>query len=476
MSSGGYLIRVRTAGTPVVDPPGLNPASGPAIFNREGIAFFCFCPGIAAIVTKTQMNRLKVALFLAVCGLPLHAENAAGKYNVRDPGAAGDGKAVETAAIQKAIDLAAAAGGGEVDFPAGAYLTGSIELKSHVTLHLDKGAVILGSPAAGDYPIVTARWEGIERPCHRALISARDAEDIAITGPGVIEGNAAVGGLRGPRGPTIVEPISCKKVRVEGVTLKSTRIWTLHPTCCEDVTISGVTFDTKGVNSDGIDPDSCRRVVIDHCTFSTGDDNIAIKSGKGREGVRMGKPSEDITITNCTFVKGYSSIAMGSELSGGIRRVKISDCTFEKGRAALYLKSRPGRGGYVQDVEADHLTVGPEPLLEIETTYASNPDSQGVRGPEGLTSFSHIVISDVKIDSKNSVTVEATPEKPVDGLALSHITGACEHGFVLRNAKNVTVNDIKLDGVSGPLFHTENVQGAGLEGAAPIQESEKPAK
>jgi polygalacturonase len=117
----------------------------------------------------------------------------------------------ETAAIQKAIDLAAAAGGGEVDFPDGTYLAGSLDLKSHVTLNLDRQAVIQGSPTADEYPIVTARWEGIERPCHRALISALDAEEIAITGSGIIAGDAKVGALRNPRGPTIIEPISCKK-------------------------------------------------------------------------------------------------------------------------------------------------------------------------------------------------------------------------------------------------------------------------
>jgi pectate lyase len=254
---------------------------------------------------------------------------------------------------------------------------------------------------------------------------------------------------------------------VEGVTLKSTIIWTLHPTYCEDVKISRVTFITEGANSDGIDPDSCQRVLIDGCNFTTGDDNIAIKSGKGQEGVKVGRPCEDITITNCTFIKGYSSIALGSELSGGIRGVWISNCTFKDGRAALYLKSRAGRAGYIQDVVANHLTVGPEPLIEIDTNYGANPDKQGVPGKEGLTHLSGISVSDVKAGSRRLVKIQGTIENPVDGISLSEITGSCKEGFIIRNARNVALKNIKLEGFSGPPVLTENAQGTGLEGAAP---------
>ena len=314
---------------------------------------------------------------------------ASPSISIHDFGATGDGKTLDTAAIQKALDTVAA-GGGQVRVPAGRYVTGSLVMKSHTTLHLESGAALLGSANPSDYPIIRARWEGIETNCHRGLISADHAENIAITGAGVIEGNPAVGRLRDPRGPTVVEMIKCGNVRIQGVTLKSSRMWTLHPAYCHDVRISGVTFETTGANSDGIDPDSCQRVVIDGCSFSTGDDNIAIKSGKGQEGVKVGRPCEDILITNCTFIKGYTSIAFGSELSGGIRRVHITNCTFKQGRAALQLKSRSGRGGSLEDITAEHLVVGPEPLLEITGNYSYNPDSQGVSGMAGLTHFRNI--------------------------------------------------------------------------------------
>jgi polygalacturonase len=414
---------------------------------------------------KFPLSRFLFSLLCLLLGAA-GVEAAGTTYNVRDSGALGDGTTKDTAAIQKAINTAAAAGGGEVSFPSGTYLTGSIELKSHVTLDLASGAVIQGDADAADYPIVNARWEGLEHPCHQALIFAHDAEDIAITGSGSVIGEGKVGVLRNPRGPTLFEPVSCKNVRLTGVTVSNTGVWTLHPTYCQDVTISHVTIDSKGGNSDGVDPDSCQEVAIDHCSFSAGDDDISVKSGKGQEGVKVGKPSENITVTDCTFTKGHGGIALGSELSGGIAHIKISRCTFSGIAEAIYLKTRAGRAGYVQDVQADHLVVN-VPLLVILTTYHANPDPQGVPGDQGLTSFSGIAISDVQANSKNLVRVEATPERPLDGLTLTNITGTCAQGFVIRNAKNVALKDIKLDGLAGPALYTENVQGTGLDGATP---------
>ena len=410
----------------------------------------------------------RLALLLAAILLPSVALKA-GTISVTDFGAVGDGQTSATSAIQKALDTAASQGGGVVQLPAGRYRTGSLMLPSHTTLYLEAGAFLLGSTNAADYPIITARWEGIETNCHRALISAAHAENIAITGAGVIEGNPAMGRLRNPRGPTVVELIHCGNVCVEGVTLKSTRMWTLHPAYCHDVRIAGVTFATTEANSDGVDPDSCQRVVIDGCNFTTGDDNIAIKSGKGQEGVRIGRPSEDIVITNCTFIKGYCSIAFGSELSGGIRRVRISHCTFQRGLAAMQLKSRSGRAGYLEDITADHLLVGPEPLLEINNNYRYNPDPQGVSGPAGLTQFKNIRISDVTITATNLMSVNGTVEKPVEGLQISHVTGTCQRGSTVKNARGVVLEDIQIGGISGPSYFTNSVEGTGLDGAVPPQ-------
>jgi polygalacturonase len=384
-------------------------------------------------------------------------------FNVKDFGAVGDGKTKDTAAFQKAIDTCAQAGGGDVTFPAGTYLTGSIELKSHVHLVMPAGTIIQGSGDKADYQLATARWEGMEKPAYLALIRADHAEDIAVTGCGIIRGNQEIGKLRNPRGPTLIEPIECKSVRLDGMTLHGNQMWTVHPTYCQDVALSNLVIQTTGWNSDGIDPDSCQRVTIDHCSFETGDDNIAIKSGKGQEGVTVGRPSEDITITNCNFINGTCSIAFGSELSGGIQNVHIQHCTFRKGRVALYLKSRPGRAGYIRNVTAEDLDVGPEPLLEIITNYQANPDAQGVAGPEGLTKFQDIVINDVRIQGRQAVRVEATAENPAAGITLSQITGTCAQPWIFKNATNVTLKDIHVTGFEKNFLSLDHASGTGLD-------------
>lgn len=423
---------------------------------------------------RNQMGNPRVNLFPKISfalafslSIPfsLHAQQSSApqSFNVKDFGAVGDGKTKDTTAIQKAIDACAQAGGGEVTLPPGTYLTGSIELKSHVHLIVPQGTILQGSGDKTDYPLATARWEGKEKQAYLALIRADHAEGIAITGAGVIQGEKDIGKLRSPRGPTLIEPVECKNVHMDGMTLHGNQMWTVHPTYCRDVTISNLIIQTTGANSDGIDPDSCQKVMIAHCSFATGDDNIAIKSGKGQEGVRVGRPCEDITIADCTFIKGYSSIAFGSELSGGIQNVHIQHCTFQKGRAALYLKSRSGRAGYIRDVLAEDIEVGPEALLEIDTNYTFNSDSQGVAGPEGLTKFQNITINNAKIRCKKAVTVVAITENPVDGITLSNISGTCAQPWIFKNATNVTLKNNHVTGFDTVFLSLDNAKGIGLE-------------
>jgi polygalacturonase len=303
----------------------------------------------------------------------------------------------------------------------------------------------------------------MEKPAYLALIRADHAEDIAITGAGVIQGDLKIGTLRNPRGPTLIEPVECKSVRLNGLTLHGNGVWTVHPTFCQDVAISNLVIQTTGGNSDGIDPDSCRQVAIDRCSFSCGDDDISIKCGKGQEGVKVARPSEDITITNCTFVKGHSAIAFGSELSGGIRNVHIQHCVCQEGRSAIYLKTCPGRAGYVQNVTAEDLDVGPEELLEINTNYKANPDAQGVPGPAGLSKFQNITITNARVQGKQMVKIVGTPDNRADGITLSKIVGTCADAWIIQNATNVTLKDIHVTGFTKDFLSLENASGAGLD-------------
>jgi polygalacturonase len=383
-------------------------------------------------------------------------------FDVKDFHAVGDGKHNDTASIQQAIDACFAAGGGDVSFPKGTYRTGSITLKSHVTLNVPEGVIIQGSGSTADYPLATARWEGMEKPAYKALITADHAEQIGIVGKGTIQSDKKIGTLRDPRGPTLIEPTECKGVTIDGPTLHTFKIWALHPTYCQDVDISNLTIENKGGNGDGIDIDSCLKVKIDGCSFDTDDDNISIKSGKGREGVRVGRPSEDITISNCKFIKGYCSIAFGSELSGGIRNVHVQHCSFKQGRGALYFKSRPGRAGYIEDVTAEDLDVGPCPLLVVDMNYGFNVDAQGVAGVDGLTRFKNITIRNAKIDCKEAVKVVSTPENRVEGVTLESITGRCTEPWVFKNAFKIGLKDIHVTGVKKNFLLLENAEGTGL--------------
>ncbi|MGC3988253.1 MAG: glycoside hydrolase family 28 protein [Chthoniobacteraceae bacterium] len=373
-----------------------------------------------------------------------------GTYNVRDYGAKGDGTTKDTAAFEQALMACHLAGGGTVQVPAGNYCIGSIALWSQTDLHLEKDATITGSADLVDYPLSSARWEGLERPAYRALITADHASRIAITGAGTIQGSGTVGKLRRPRGPVLIETVECRGVKIDGLTLKNDSVWTLHPNFCTDVTISNIQFQTVGSNSDGIDPDSCSKMLIENCTFTTGDDNIAIKSGKGLEGQEIGRPSEDITIRGCKFINGHAGVALGSELSGGIRNIRIEKCEFGEGRAALYIKTCAGRGAYVENITLRDSLIHCK-ALEIRTDYKANPDNQGIPGEAGLTWVNGIRLENLKLDGKGILDVYGVPEKRVSDLTAINITGTSPKPITLRNTRNVTLREIHVTGFTGPL-------------------------
>ena len=284
--------------------------------------------------------------------------------NVRDFGAKGDGVTKDTAALQQAIDRCWVLGGGEVLVPAGNYLTGALALRSHTILRLDKEANIVGSPDLADYPVSQVRWEGKWIQGHLGLIYALDANHTGVVGPGRITGNQNVGGRPTPqsplRRPAITEPIGCNDVRFEDFTTDQQGLmWCLHATNCENVLYKNLTIRSVTGNGDGIDIDSCRHVRIEGCDIATGDDCIAIKSGRGQEAYKLLQTTEDVLITNCTMADSiFACIGIGSETSGGIRNVRIEHCKFTKARTyAIYIKSRPGRGAFIEDIVADDLDV-----------------------------------------------------------------------------------------------------------------------
>jgi polygalacturonase len=390
--------------------------------------------------------------------------------NVRTFGAVGNGTTKDTAAFQKALDICAVAKGGVVVVPAGDYLIGSIELKSYTTLRLEKGAHLMGSPNLEDYPVIKVRWEGRWIDGHRALIFARNAGHFRIVGPGKISGNPALGGREMPRRPVLIEPINCIDVRLEGFATEHQSMWSIHPTYCVNVMAKNLVIRSTGGNGDGIDVDSCKNVRIESCDIDTSDDCIAIKSGRGMEGYRLARPTENVLISRCTLGAGiFAGIGIGSETSGGIRDVRIEHCKFTHAKTfAVYIKSNIGRGAFIEDISARDLDVATAPggFLRINLTGSGIPDAEPVTGDEGIPAAKNFSFRDVKVNCGTLVdAAQTSPVKPINGFSLVDVSGACQKAITLANLTNAVLRDIQVTGYEGPFLTQTNVQGIGLEEA-----------
>lgn len=289
--------------------------------------------------------------------------------------------------IQEAVDRLPASGG-TVIVPRGEWKSGAIHLKSNVKLYLEEGCVIHFSSCMEDYlPPVFTRWEGVECYNYSPLIYAADCENVTICGTGVLDGagsawwhwkklqqNAADYLIRAESQgiaveervfatredalrPSFIQFINCKHVTLEDFTIEDGPQWTIHPVYCEDVVVRGVTVNTKGPNTDGCNPDSCRKVLIEDCTFDTGDDCIAINSGMNEDGWRVGRPCEQIEVKNCRFIGGHAAVAIGSGMSGGICDIWIHDCAARGTERGIRIKSMRGRGGYVKRVNVEQMQM-----------------------------------------------------------------------------------------------------------------------
>ena len=325
-------------------------------------------------------------------------------YDITSYGAVGDGKVDCTKAFVNAIAECSKAGGGRVLVPRGRFLTGAIHLDNNVDLHLAEGSVIAFDSDPQKYlPPVLTSWEGMELYSYSPFIYAYDKENVAITGYGTIDGqgdnghwwhwcgSTRYGWQEGmPRQnpardrlqqmvdeqmpveqrdltgdgyylrPHLVQFNRCKNVLVDGVTLRNSAFWVMHPFLSENVTIRNVSVISHGPNNDGCDPESCKNVLIDGCSFDTGDDCIAIKSGRNADGRRINTPSENIVIQNCVMKDGHGGVVMGSELTGGIRNVFARNCQMSSPHLerALRIKSNARRGGWVENVYMKDVEVG----------------------------------------------------------------------------------------------------------------------
>ena len=336
----------------------------------------------------------------------------ASPFNVRDYGALGNGQDLDSPAIQAAIDACAAQGGGTVTLPAGRYHAGSLFLRSNITLHLDSGAVLLGSENPDDYPVIHSRWEGKHQDTHAPLIGGDRLQNICVTGRGTIDGRGAVWWkakeektLAYPR-PRLISFSNCSNVLIETITAINSPSWTINPIHCQNLNIHAVTIinPADSPNTDGINPDSCRSVHISDCYISVGDDCITLKSGTEHEHPERYAPCRDITITNCTLERGHGGVVIGSEMSGGVKNVVISNCVFIGTDRGIRIKSRRGRGGVIEDIRVSNLIM------------------DGVLCPFTINLYYHIgVLGDLRVSDKSPRSVnEGTPR--VRRVHFSHIT------------------------------------------------------
>ncbi|MBM3128472.1 MAG: glycoside hydrolase family 28 protein [Chloroflexi bacterium] len=415
-------------------------------------------------------------------------------FNIRDYGARGDGATLDTRALQSAIDAAAQTGGGTILVPAGQYVTGSIFLRDNTTLYLDAGAVLLGSENAADYPIVTARWEGVTQDTHAPLIAAENARNIALVGRGTIDGRGAIWWqkhraktLDAPR-PRLISFSSCSNVLIEGVTLINSPAWTINPVRCENVTVNQVTIinPPDSPNTDGINPDSSRNVHISNCHVDVGDDCVTIKSGIETESPGLRVPCENITVTNCTMVHGHGGVVIGSEMSGGVRNVVISNCVFVGTDRGIRIKSRRGRGGFVEDVRVTNVVMR-EVLcpFTINLYYHINKrgdkivsDKNARLVDEGTPRVRHIHLSHITArDAKIAAGfVYGLPEMPIEDLTLDDVSITMARdapagyadmaddipeqraaGFFARNVRGLRLRDVEIADQIGEAFLIESV-------------------
>ncbi|MBV9615237.1 MAG: hypothetical protein JO031_07265 [Ktedonobacteraceae bacterium] len=400
-------------------------------------------------------------------------------FLVTNYGAKGDGHTDNTVAFKNAISACNAAGGGHVIVPAGTYSTGAVYLKSNVDLHLDAGATLMFNGTASNYPPVLTRYEGIECVNHSPLVYAHGETNIALTGSGTLDaaGTASwntgsnragildpmvaagvpplkrnvVGKLR----VTFVEPYSCTNVLIQGVTVRHTQFWNLHPCLSKNVTVDSVTVTAPGRgNSDGCDPECCDHVVINNSSFTCMDDTIAIKSGRDADGRRINTPCQNLVIMNSKFDSNRGMVALGSEMTGGIQNVYCYNLASQGAGiwSFLYIKSNSLRGGFAKNINMDTIhAVGRSGSSGTSGGPAGILAIMNYNGQTGnfLPVFTNINVNNVTFSkSPQAIRLVGLSNDKISNLAVSNttFTNITNPTNSISNATNVTFTNVTING------------------------------
>ena len=458
-------------------------------------------------MNSTSARFHVVVILLLILGEASSGATTPALFNVRDFGAVGDGKTLDTTAINSTIDACTNAGGGTAYLPPGRYLTGTIQIKSHVTLEIDAGATILGSENPEDYPPMENPWPGDDKRAAwiSPLIYAVDAENITLTGRGTIDGQGAIWWKRvrlnqpdkyppGPQTdedraeaaklikgrPNLIRLLRCKDVVIERVNICNSPAWDIHPLLCDRLRFDGVTIKnpaTMAHNTDGINPESCSNVQILNCRIDTGDDGITLKSGINESGRKMGRPCENITIANCVVYHAHGGVTIGSEMSGGVRNVTVSNCVFQGTDVGVRMKSQRGRGGVVEGISVSNIVMQDVPTPFSISSFYSGSDKPDETHPvdEGTPTFRDMLFSNITArGAKAAGAITGLREKPIEGVTFSNVHIEAQSGFKITNASGVTFLDSVIDTAKGSaviMDHATNVNTERLRTNSPHEDA-----
>ncbi len=399
-------------------------------------------------------------------------------FSITDFGAVAGGEVKNTEAFAAAIAAVKEAGGGTVVVPPGVWLTGAVHLVSHMTLELQSGATLLFSQDFEDYPFVESRWAGTELWMFSPLLFGKDLENVTITGKGTIDGNpqkwwdyfqmvmadgdtkplgdlekqlaklnkgryeltdAGGGGLFAQfLRPPLLEMNNCRDVRLDGFVVQNSPFWNTHLTYCTNVTVHDVTFrNPNGApNGDGLDLDSCNGVRVSNCCFDTNDDCLALKSGMNDDGHRVGKPTENVTITNCTMLRGHGGVVMGSDGAGGVRRVTVSNCIFIGSDRGIRLKSNRGRYSVFQDIRFENIIMQNVMCPIVMNLYYTCGATEYTREMIADPGEREILTSTPWIKNIHIANVTSRGHSAAAGVML---------GLPERPIENVTLDNVEID-------------------------------
>jgi polygalacturonase len=410
------------------------------------------------------------------------------------------------------------AGGGTLTVGTGIWRTGPLELFSHTALIVEEGGVVSFIPEPERYPPVYTRWEGVECYALHPLVFSNSQEEVSIAGKGVLDGSGEAwwrlhreqarrvqrkpetplelklaglnqgfetqpggGGGRAAQflRPPLVQFLNCFNIRIEGITLINSPFWTLHPVFCEDVIIRDVHIRNPhdAPNTDGIDVDSCRNVIIENCRLGVGDDGIALKSGSGDDGIRLAKPTSNVAVRGCTVEDGHGGIVIGSETAGGIFNVTAENCLFKGTDRGIRIKTRRGRGGRIQNLAFRNLTMENNLCpLSINMYYRCGAeDAAGVFSLEALPvgpatpSIKNIEISRVHAAGCRASAgfIAGLPESPIENLTISSSDFATdetspaspEESDMFLGLPRVDAKSFRLLNVKNPVFSGVSIKG-----------------